>query len=339
LISVLMTVFNSEKYLREAIESILEQSYTDFEFIIVSDVGCNDETKRIVRGYKDRRIVFIENIVRKGIAASSNIGVKAARGRYIARIDSDDVAHKDRLSHQYRYLEEHTDIAAVGCNFIVIDKEGRELYKVRQPKTPLANEWVSMFYPPIAHPTAMIRRDVIESVGGYNENVPVSIDYEIWNRIMEGHSVTNDPRFLMRYRIHGKGVSEVGRDLVHEISADISTKRARSVLGLEIDRDFFKVILDPSRDNASVDLDTASGALIELYDRFVTGRSRFVLSDAYITRFTVNLILRMSWYGRKKDCGCGFVLKAPKPGIFFLIGHPFSVLVVGVMGLSKIGHA
>ena len=114
-ISVVMSVYNtSETYLKEAIESILNQSLPDFEFIIINDAS-NRATSAILNQYTDERIVRIENQQNLGITASLNEGLEIARGRYIARMDADDVSFPERLSKQYQYMEKHPHIAVLGC--------------------------------------------------------------------------------------------------------------------------------------------------------------------------------------------------------------------------------
>lgn len=112
-ISVVMPAYNAEKYIGEAIESILNQTFKDFEFIIIND-GSVDHTKEIIREYNDPRIVLLENDKNRGIVLSLNKGLDAATGKYIARMDADDIALKNRFERQVEYLDEHKDIGVLG---------------------------------------------------------------------------------------------------------------------------------------------------------------------------------------------------------------------------------
>ena len=124
-ISVVMPAYNAEKYIGEAIESILNQTFKDFEFIIIND-GSVDHTKEIIREYNDPRIVLLENDKNRGIVLSLNKGLDAATGKYIARMDADDIATKDRLEKQLEFLQVKS-YDMVGCNAIKIDENGKEI--------------------------------------------------------------------------------------------------------------------------------------------------------------------------------------------------------------------
>jgi glycosyltransferase involved in cell wall biosynthesis len=133
-ISVLMTVYNTDMFIREAIESILNQTFKDFELIIVND-GSTDKTKEIIREYmkKDKRIVYLENPINLGfdlLFKTVNKGLEIAKGRYIARLDADDYSYPNRLQVQYDYLEKHPKIFMIGSSAVVIDKYGNELERI-----------------------------------------------------------------------------------------------------------------------------------------------------------------------------------------------------------------
>ena len=133
-VSVLMSVYNEEKYLRDSIESILSQSLTDFEFIITDD-NSEDESHAILKDYteKDSRIILIEHLKQKRLAYSLNEQIEIAKGRYLARMDGDDIAHPERLEKQVKFLEENKDIGMVGSYCREIDNSGKFVALWKRP--------------------------------------------------------------------------------------------------------------------------------------------------------------------------------------------------------------
>ena len=122
-ITVLMSVYNGERYLQESIKSILCQTFTNFEFIIIDD--CSDDTScKIIESYNDKRIKLIRNRINLGLSASLNIGIRASRGKYIARFDSDDISCPERIETQYRFMEENSQIGILGTGYYKIDQNG-----------------------------------------------------------------------------------------------------------------------------------------------------------------------------------------------------------------------
>jgi len=167
-ISVLLSVYNGEKYLREACDSIISQTFTDFEFIIVDD-GSTDRSVDILRSYKDERMKIIQQ-PNKGLSAALNVGLSASAGKYIARMDADDVSVPHRLETQYEFLESHPECVAVGSNAMVIDADGEYLFTSDQP-----TDWeiIRSKLPRMSffHSSTLYRRDTALSCGGYQENI------------------------------------------------------------------------------------------------------------------------------------------------------------------------
>jgi glycosyltransferase involved in cell wall biosynthesis len=200
LVSVLMSVYNSEAYLTEAIESILNQSMTDFEFIIIND-GSTDKSTEILRKYpsKDHRITLIEqsNI---GLTESLNKALYIAKGKYIARQDSDDISHPDRLQMQIDFLEKNSDYFMIGSCGILIDGQGKkikdievltEYYKINERLT-TNNQFI--------HGSIVARRDAIIEIGGYRNKFIYAQDYDLWLRLSEKYFITNVKMPLYKLR-------------------------------------------------------------------------------------------------------------------------------------------
>lgn len=209
-ISVALSVFNGERYLAQAIESVLGQSYGDFEFLILDD-GSTDNTRKIIEGYagQDRRIrpSFREN---RGLVASLNELIDLAQSSIIARMDADDVCHPERFERQLRFLEDHPDHGALGCWNNHIDEHGRAC-SVEGPDHPLDHEGVlaaiEQGQNPISHPTAMYRRDIVRGVGGYHRAFRHCEDFDLWLRLASRTKMANLPERLVYYRRHAGQVS------------------------------------------------------------------------------------------------------------------------------------
>jgi GT2 family glycosyltransferase len=202
-ISVVMSVFNAGRFLHEAVISILDQSFTDFEFIIIND-GSTDESAAILEEYsrKDTRII-LRHQSNKGLVDSLNSGCKLARGTYIARMDADDIAIRDRLAIQLGYMEMHPEVGVLGGSVEFIDASSKMRHA--QKKSSFMNhsdvKHALLDRNVIWHPTVLIRKAVLESVGGYRK-VPDAEDYDLWLRVAEQSQLVNAADVVLRYRLH-----------------------------------------------------------------------------------------------------------------------------------------
>lgn len=237
-ISVVMSVYNGEKYLREAIESILNQTYMDFEFIIIDDCST-DHTWQIITSYTDSRIKAIQNKQNMKLPSSLNIGLGMARGDYIARMDADDIALPDRFEKQIKYLEKYTDVAVIGGSFQIINEFGEDICI----KKALCDELLEKYYfmpSPIAHPTAMLRKSMTVDKGFfYDEKYTSAQDYDLWMRIAQKYKINNIPDVVLKYRVHTNSISKKRSDeqknnaaniLIRSLPVCISVEEARAIL-------------------------------------------------------------------------------------------------------------
>ena len=201
-ISVIMSVYNGERYLREAIESILNQTFADFEFIIVNDAST-DSSLAIIQSYQDERIRVISNEINIGLTKSLNKAITEARGEYIARQDADDISLPNRFEEQIKYFEHHPETALLGTSKYVIDEDGKILRKaivlLKTSKDLLKTN-------AITHGSAMFKKAIIDELGGYNELVRYSQDYELWLRIAKHHDVRSLRQILYKLRYHSENV-------------------------------------------------------------------------------------------------------------------------------------
>lgn len=205
-ISVVMPAYNAEKYITEAIESILNQSFRDFEFIILNDCST-DATESIILSYGDARIVYVKNEENLGVARTLNKGLAIAKGEYIARMDADDVSLPQRLERQAAFLEENPAVAVLGCNVETFDETG-SLYTGWSATDPKQMHIDLLFSCGLAHPSVMMRREVIDALGGYDPAFEGLEDYELWCRVTQSHQVTTLPEVLFCYRVHSGQVTK-----------------------------------------------------------------------------------------------------------------------------------
>lgn len=198
LITVLMPVYNTEKYVSEAIESILNQTLGDFEFIIIDDAS-RDGTLDIIKGYNDPRIKLILKPVNTGYTDSLNMGFCLAKAKYIARMDSDDYSLPDRFRKQYLYMEQNPDVIVLGTQYKIIGTETI----ISLPVTFEQAKVVSFMQTPVAHPTVFIRKEALTKNSiCYNKEFEPAEDYDLWVRLMNYGKIENLPEVLLHYRNH-----------------------------------------------------------------------------------------------------------------------------------------
>lgn len=207
-ITVLMSVYNGERYLRKAIESTLNQTFKDFEFIIIDDAST-DSTKNIILSYKDPRIRFVENKKNLGLTRSLNKGLKIAKGEYIARIDADDIPIKSWLEEKLDFMMKHPDVAVVGNWLKIIDREFGETYIVDYEHDSVIIKWKHLIKNQIAHSSSLFRKKVIEEVGCYNEKYRYTQDFDLWFRVSRKYKMTSIPKVLATIMRHNKCVSKI----------------------------------------------------------------------------------------------------------------------------------
>ena len=205
LISVVMSVYNCEKYINEAIESILNQTYSNLEFIIVND-GSTDSSLDIIQYHmkNDQRIVLL-NRENKGLPFSLNEGIKKSKGKYIARMDADDISILSRLEEQLEYILKH-NLDLVYSDTLLIDKNGEEICATYRPKNVekvLSNLEIHNFIP---HPTILIKSDVFEKYGFYNILYKTGQDLELWLRLRGKINFGYYNKCLLKYRLNPNSV-------------------------------------------------------------------------------------------------------------------------------------
>lgn len=203
-VSVVMPVRNCSRYVSEAAQSILSQSYSNLELIVIDD-GSDDDTPEIIDelGNADRRLMLIRQPP-SGIVAALNEGIRASRGEFIARMDGDDVAVTNRIERQVAALDSNIDIAVIGTAATMIDGHGAQIGSMMYPTSPKAILDRLPTANCIAHPTVLMRKRVVDAFGGYRAPFAGCEDYDLWLRIAEKHSLANLPEPLLLYRMHDR---------------------------------------------------------------------------------------------------------------------------------------
>lgn len=206
IVSIIFPVYNAAAFVVGAINSILQQSYRDFELIIIND-GSTDATDSLVQPLLvDQRIRYISR-ENKGLIATLNQGIALAQGDYIARMDADDIALPERLATQLAYLQQHPKVAVVGSAYQVIDEAGQPI-SIRKP--PLSHTGIAplfWFGSPFAHPSVMINKRLLGEQLYYDTNFPHAEDFELWIRLAKQHRLANLPTVLLKYRESAGSIS------------------------------------------------------------------------------------------------------------------------------------
>jgi glycosyltransferase involved in cell wall biosynthesis len=237
-VSVLMPVYNGERFLRPAIESILTQTHRNFELVIIDD-GSQDASFNIASSYNDDRVQVIRLEQNRGLANALNVGIEAAKAPLIARQDQDDCSEPLRLERQLEFLSHHDAIALVGSQGIVVNDSGTAIGEVRRPTGMASLQWFSIFDNPFIHTSIVVRAAILRRVGGYDAAYdPFAQDYELWGRIMESHQVANLDDRLVRYRVNDTSTMGAFREndadqrrQFEAIMQQLTVRQAQRVLG------------------------------------------------------------------------------------------------------------
>ena len=229
LVTVLMSAFNDAAHLSEAVQSILDQTFADFEFLIIDD-GSTDETQDLLRSISGSRVRIVRNEKNLGLTRSLKRGVELARGCYIARIDADDTAFPWRLNQQVAFLENHPEVGILGGACWQVDEQGRPLRLHRCPGTDLEIRWAGLFTNPFVHSTVMLRRDaLLQNKLNYDEGFSTAQDYDLWTRVLRHCQGANLPEPLIRYLIR-EGVTRQNRQQQLLNAFEIATRTLRQEL-------------------------------------------------------------------------------------------------------------
>jgi glycosyltransferase involved in cell wall biosynthesis len=290
-VSVILPVYNGEKFLDESINSVLNQTFKDFELIIVNDCST-DNSLKIIKRYmkKDKRIILINNPKNLGLQKSLNKGLKISKEKYIARMDADDISLPNRLQLQVNYLEKNRDIFLIGSSAIVIDEDGKRIgvfkkfdnYRKVKRKLLKNNHLI--------HPSIIFRnsREFF-----YREKFKTSEDYDFYLRILSsGKKITNLPEFLIKYRIHKKSfVSTMpNQDFYFNKAKEFYLQR------MKFNQDLYSKLISP-KNNTFPKNTPFNNTRIRIFIKLLDGQSKEVreLSISYFKRHNFNKIIFFYW--------------------------------------------
>jgi len=249
-VSIVMPVSNSERFVSETLDSLLGQTLTDFECIVV-DNGSTDRTPAILAEYaaRDPRIKLLRNEQNLGPSAARNAGCGVARASLIAVMDHDDIALPDRLQKQVDYLDRHPEVAAVGGAVRIIDGTGN-LGSIRSfPTVPGLAAWSMLFFSSMAHPTVLMRADAFRAIGGYSPDIIAADDYELLMRMSCRARLANLPDVVLLYRWWGGNTTTVrGREQEAEANMIVQTN-IRNFGGLDVSLDDAQALRGLARDD------------------------------------------------------------------------------------------
>ena len=235
-VSVLMTVFNAGRFFEPSIRSILNQTFRNFEFLIVDDAST-DGSAEVAEAWaaRDPRIRLVRNSENKGQTTCLNQGLHLARGHWIARQDADDLAHPSRLAKQHQFTTIQPGIVLLGSNGTIIDEHDRLAGLLDAPLSQQDIVWTSPFLNPFMHTSVMFRTDVIrDQFGGYNEDYRIAQDYELWTRVISRHQGANLPQRLVCYRHLPTSLSKSKKNVAFAEAAQVSAREAKRIFGHDL---------------------------------------------------------------------------------------------------------
>ena len=316
LISIVLPVFNCEAYLSDAIQSILIQSFSDFELIVINDAST-DSSQSIIQSFNDKRIREIVNKQNLGLAKSLNIGFKLAKGQYIARMDADDISMPSRLEKQFLFMEENPDIDISGADYELFGEKTRIVklpYEDREIKDTL------FFNSCIAHPTVIFRHESIKKyMIKYNEKFLYSQDYELWCRLIDKLSFANIPDVLLKYRVHKK---QSNQRKVDEQSNNANLIRKMNLEKIGVDfheklfKDYLSIINYDFKVSSKIEVLRAAEILMQIFEK---GKI-FGYSDSFFKKLG-----EYWWSIIRQSVGFGFSIRS-----FYL-----TISLIGYLPLTK----
>ena len=202
-ITVLLPVYNCELYVQTAVESILNQTFTDFELLVIDDAST-DATVAIIKKIDDSRIQLIEKPINSGYTHSLNYGLQIAKGQYIARMDGDDISYPERFAQQIAYLESHPGVVVCGTTYKIVGNDKRITLPIHTEAIKIELLWGNC----ISHPSVMMRKSVLDQYAiQYDSTKEPAEDYHLWIELLHYGELYNLPNLLLEYRVYGNQVS------------------------------------------------------------------------------------------------------------------------------------
>lgn len=284
-VTVFMAAYNAENYIATSIESVLNQTYSHFDFLIVDD-GSTDSTVEIIQSFNDPRIRLIQNEKNKGLPFTRNVALKESKGEFIAILDSDDIAFPNRLEIQINYFMNHPLIGILGGKAYIIDKHGQRtgqsMIPIFDPETLHSS---LLFHNSFVHSTVMMRTAVFREMGGY-PNHPVAQDYGLFSRIALKYAVRNIPEYLGEYRIHDNNITDQKKHL--------AKTQLRAILLYQLD----KLLPTTAKIDLEILLNPLPGSIYSI-EEYYTAYCSIILNNRLKKQYPIaelERILFEKWY-------------------------------------------
>lgn len=288
IITVFMPAYNAGKYIKESISSILNQTYTHFELLIIND-GSTDNTLEIISGFNDQRIRVINNAQNMGLLYTRNLALIEVNTEFIAIMDSDDVAMPERLAIQLKELSDNSNIALIGSQASMIDENGKIIQEKMYPVIDEELLKVSIpFYNSFVHSSVMIRSNILRDLGGYKEDY--AEDYDLFLRAATQYRIKNLPDILIHYRNHVSGIS---KEQVNQMDGNIEKIKATylSLLQLSFEKKHQKMLTPPFIwDN--IKIDEYKDFYIQLFNRITDSNKRSLSVQKFIFEKWYDVIMK-----------------------------------------------
>ncbi len=232
MISVIMPVYNGGVFLIQAVNSILNQTFHDFELIIINDCST-DGTQQVIEHLKlkDNRILLINNKARSGPSKSANLGIAIAKGTYIARMDADDISHPLRFEKQISYLNDHHDIGILGTNGYYIDEKNNKIKSLNHYSGDLEIRWGLLFNSQFLHSSIILKKSLLSLVGGYREDLFYAEDYDLFSRLLKYAKYANLRERLVYWRKSSSNVTSLKKGEILNFGSLISKRNINNLFG------------------------------------------------------------------------------------------------------------
>ncbi|MBP7177347.1 MAG: glycosyltransferase [Thermoclostridium sp.] len=267
-VSVVMCVWNGEKHLSEAINSILGQTFKDFEFIIVND-GSTDETEKVLSLFasQDSRIRILDNTLNLGQSYSKNRGIAAARGEYIAMMDADDWCDPHRFDLQVDFLDMNPEISVLGTDYLIFREDNSGSHLMETANLPGLLRWDFIFHCAICQASVMMRRCLFSQQGyRYLENLRTAADFELWTRILQTNKIANLNKTLYFYRWHSDNISVRKADDQKKNTNDVIRRQVNLYIGEEVSENLIEGIKWPKKIKDTSDARRVISLYLKLLD-------------------------------------------------------------------------
>lgn len=259
LVSIVMPVYNGSKFLRESIDSILSQTLTDFEFLIIND-GSVDDSELIILSYHDPRIKYVKNECNLGIVESLNKGVELSKGKYIARMDADDISLPTRIEKQCLYLSQNPTIVACGSLAQSIDKDGKVIGKMIYPIGTEHIKATHLFNSSFIHPTMLFKSAILKT-HRYESNYEYAEDYFLFSQLLATQTLVNLNEILLYYRVHQDNITANKSAKMAESRKKVHFFQLKNLLNADPQTDLVDIL-------ETISINTYTDYTIKQYDAF-----------------------------------------------------------------------